>query len=118
MRSLVAALMLSALTVAWVDHAAAGGVMYSAPANDGAILCGINNAGTSPIVGTIETVFFSGNTATGPSSFMLAPGEGTTHAGALGSSCKVTLTKGSPKKVRGTARYRIGTDGVYAIPIQ
>jgi hypothetical protein len=109
----------AALTVAVSDRAFAGGVMYSAPISDDAIYCDIRNAGTSEIAGTIETVNYSGTTTSGPQDFTLAPGVGTFHfSPGGGSSCKVTLTKGSPKKVRGVALYNYAEPGAYVVPIQ
>lgn len=92
--------------------------MYSAPSNDGGLFCMIRNAGTSEIVGTIETVSFGGVSTGNALGVTLLPGQGNGAFFPSGVSCKVTLTKGSPKKVRGVAIYNFGTDGAYTIPIQ
>jgi len=117
MRFFGAALIISALTAAFAGRASAGGIMYSAPVVDGKLYCDIRNAGTSEVVGTIEIISYGGSTDAGPFSFTLAPGAGTYFSG-LGASCKVTLTKGSPKKMRGVALYHYEADGAYTIPIQ
>jgi hypothetical protein len=117
-----AALILSTVVVGVPERARAGGVMYSAPLRvfTGETYCDIRNAGTMPIEGTIETVDYGGFTVSGPVAFTLAPGVGTTMPSLDNrtSSCKVTLTKGSPKKVRGVAVYNYLEAGALVIPIQ
>ena len=106
-----------------IGTARATQVMYSAPVEDNAskgMYCDIVDAGTTSIMGTISANSYGNIIEAGPQSFSIIPGQGASLyvPSPQAAYCKVTLTTGSTKKVRGVAIYNYGTTGAYTIPIQ
>jgi hypothetical protein len=98
-------------------------IMYSAPDQDNLVAgmyCDILNTGKTPIKGTITANDYLGTVRAGPMSFDLAADNAANLpvVSNLAAYCKVVLTTGSTKKVRGVAVYHFNTTGAYTIPIQ